>query len=87
MMAGSTMLTKARPSQSKAVGVLQPVQTPIGPHRPQVPIPELTAAPFISRWKRQVATGPVIILVRIGGIQIRGFLRIFPICSILVPSP
>ena len=54
--AGRTMQISARPIQSMAVGLIaaapfvgssQPVQTPMGPHRPQVPMPELTAAPFI----------------------------------------
>ena len=95
------MQTSARPSQSVppgaiatapfsmafSLGASQPVQTPIGPHRPQVPMPELIGAPFISRRNRQVAMGPVIALARIGGIHIRGFRTMFGICSILVPRP
>ena len=87
MTAGSTKLTSNSPVQSKAPGSVHPVHTPIGPQSPQVPMPELTAAPFISRRKMQVATGPVIILVRMGGIHTRGFFRMLPICSMLVPSP
>lgn len=79
------------PIQSNAVIAFplasQPVYTPICPTRPQVPIPELTAGPFISKWKIQVATGPVIAEARIGGIHVFGFLMIFGICSILVPIP
>ena len=33
----------------KDAGVYHPVITPMGPTMPQVPMPELTAAPFISR--------------------------------------
>ena len=80
-------LTRISPVQSNAVGETHPVQTPIGPQRPQVPMPELTAAPFISRPNMQVATGPVIIAVTVGGIHILGFLRMLPIWSMLVPIP
>lgn len=77
-----------RPIQSKAPGMIaaapwpiatslgwyHPVTTPICPTRPQVPIPELTAAPFISILNRQVAIGPVIIEVKQGASQTLGFL-------------
>ena len=59
--AGRTKQMSARPSQSIAAGAMaaaplamasslgpnQPVMTPIWPHRPQVPMPELMGAPFI----------------------------------------
>ena len=80
-----------RPFQSKVLTAfpeaIHPVYTPICPTRPQVPIPLLTAGPFISRWKIHVATGPVIADARIGGIHVFGFFKIFGICNILVPSP
>src|SRR5699024_11264977 len=60
--------------------------TPMGPTRPQVPMPLATAMPF-SILKRQVAMGPVMAEARVGGSQIRGFLAMFPICSMLVPRP
>ena len=50
-------------------------------------MPEFTGAPFISSWNRQVAKGPVIMEARMGGIQIRGFLMMLGICSMLVPMP
>ena len=50
-------------------------------------MPEETAAPFISKWNRQVASGPVMALANVGAIQMRGFLMMLPICSILVPNP
>ena len=49
--------------------------------------PEETAAPFISKWNRQVASGPVMAEASVGAIQMRGFLMILPIWSILVPRP
>ena len=70
-----------------AISFTQPVYTPIWPTRPQVPMPEETAAPFISKWNRQVASGPVMAEASVGAIQIRGFLMILPIWSILVPRP
>lgn len=74
------MQTSRSPTQSKAVGVIavapfaiaaslgetQPVQTPMSPQRPQVPMPLLTGAPFIVSPKTQVAIGPVIALATIG---------------------
>ena len=50
-------------------------------------MPEDTAAPSILRWKMQVATGPVMALVTIGAIQMRGFFTMLPICSMEVPIP
>ena len=50
-------------------------------------MPEETAAPFICSWKTQVASGPVMALVRVGAIQMRGFLTMLPIWSMLVPRP
>ena len=44
-----------------------------------MPIPELMGAPFISSLNRQVAMGPVMAEVRVGGIQIRGFFT----CNVL----
>ena len=70
-----------------AMSLTQPVYTPIWPTRPQVPMPEDTAAPFISKWNTQVASGPVMALASVGAIQIRGFLTMLPICSMLVPRP
>ena len=52
-----------------------------------IPMPEDTAGPFIFMAKMQVAMGPVMADASVGGIQIRGFFTILPICSILVPSP
>ena len=54
------------------MSLTQPVYTPMGPTRPQVPMPEETAVPFICRWKTQVAMGPVMAEARVGGIQILG---------------
>lgn len=83
------MQISTRPIQSKAVGMIgdafsgigeyQLVITPIGPHSPQVPIPELIAAPFIFILKMHVAIGPVIAEVMIGGSHVYGFLIILPI--------
>ena len=50
-------------------------------------MPEETAAPFISKWNRQVASGPVMAEASVGAIQMRGFLMMLPIWSILVPRP
>ena len=50
-------------------------------------MPEATASPFIFMRKIQVAIGPVTADASVGGIQISGFLTIFPICSIEVPMP
>jgi len=85
--AGRTKQIRIMPSQSKLVGTMaaaplarasslgasHPVHTPICPHRPQVPIPELMGAPFISSPNTQVAMGPVMAEASVGGIQIRGF--------------
>ena len=57
----------------------QPVYTPIWPTRPQVPIPDDTAAPFICNLNIQVAIGPVIMDVIHGAIQTLGFFTILPI--------
>ena len=84
---GRTKQIRIMPSQSKLVGTMaaaplarasslgasHPVHTPICPHRPQVPIPELMGAPFISSPNTQVAMGPVMAEASVGGIQIRGF--------------
>ena len=59
----------------------------MGPHRPQVPMPELTAAPFISSLKMHVEMGPVMAEVTMAGIQIFGLRTMLPICSMEVPSP
>ena len=48
-------------------GASQPVHTPICPHRPQVPIPELMGAPFISSPNTQVAMGPEMAEASVGG--------------------
>ena len=81
-------MTAAAPfARAASDGVTQPVHTPMGPHRPQVPMPELTAAPFISRRKMQVAMGPVIALATMAGSQMRGFFTMLGICSLEVPSP
>ncbi len=50
-------------------------------------MPEETGVPFICSLKMQVATGPVTAEAMMGGIQIRGFFTILPICSMEVPSP
>ena len=86
------------PTQSKAVtaalapaatSFTQPAYTPMGPTKPQVPIPEATAeaGSFISRWNTQVASGPVTTEVAMAGSQIRGFFTMLPIWSMEVPSP
>ena len=88
--AGRTTATSARPIQSNAVPPPvcdQPVQTPIGPTSPQVPMPEETAGPSIRSRKRHVATGPAAAAASVGGIQIRGLRTMLPICSIEVPRP
>ena len=70
-----------------ATSFTQPVYTPIWPTRPQVPMPEEMGAPFIWKWNRQVAMGPVMALASVGGIQMRGLRTMLPICSMLVPMP
>ena len=79
-IAGRTMATSTRPSQSKPVALMasaplatasslgdtQPVHTPMGPQRPQVPMPELIGAPFISSLNTQVAMGPVMAEASVG---------------------
>ena len=61
----------------------------MGPTMPQVPMPDATPpeGSFIWKWNRQVARGPVMAEVKIGGIQIFGFFTMLPICSMEVPSP
>ena len=68
-------------------GFIQPVQMPMGPHRPQVPIPELMGAPFICSLNRQVEMGPVMADAKVGGSQMRGLRTMLPICSMEVPRP
>lgn len=99
--AGRIKEIRISPAQSKAVGAMataplaracslgatQPVQTPSCPHRPQVPIPELMGAPFISNLNRQVAMGPVIAEVRMAGSQILGLRTMLGIWSMDVPMP
>ena len=63
------------------------ISTPMRPHRPQVPMPELIGAPFISRRNTHVAMGPVMAEASVGAIQTRGFLTMFGIWSIDVPRP
>jgi aspartate aminotransferase len=65
----------------------QPVQTPMGPTRPQVPMPEDTGSPFISSLKRQVDMGPVMAEVTMAGIQIRGCGRCCPFAAWRCPVP
>ena len=95
-MAGRTKEIKRRPSQSKdviaalvpaAISEIHPVNTPICPTRPQVPMPEETAAPSIRSLKTQVASGPVMAEAKMGPIQMRGFLTMLGICSMDVPRP
>ena len=50
-------------------------------------MPLETAGPFISRWNRHVAIGPVMAEASVGGIQVRGLRMMLGICSIDVPSP
>ena len=50
-------------------------------------MPEAMGGPFIFIWNRQVEMGPVMAEASVGGIQMRGFLTMLPICSMLVPSP
>lgn len=64
---------RRRPASATSLGLSQPVQMPMGPQRPQVPMPEFIAAPFISSLNTQVAMGPVIMEVRMAGSQMRGF--------------
>ena len=59
--------------------------TPIGPTKPDVPIPEDIGEPFISILNTLVARAPVIALVNIGGIHVLGFLAMFGICNMEVP--
>ena len=47
------------------------------PTSPLVPIP--APLELFSRWNRQVLTGPVIALARVGGIQIFQFFHMFGI--------
>ena len=54
--------------------------TPIGPTRPQVPMPLATPTPF-SILKTQEAMGPVIAETIVGGSHMRGFFTMLPICS------
>lgn len=68
-IAGSTMDTKSKPIQEDALPKPSAAIIPMGPTRPQVPIPEAIATPFSSR-NTQVATGPVIAAANVGGIQI-----------------
>ena len=70
-----------------AMSFSHPVYTPICPTSPQVPMPLDTAGPFISRWNRQVASGPVTAEASVGAIQMRGLLRMLGICSMEVPRP
>ena len=62
-----------------AYGAVNPISAiiPIGPTKPQVPIPALT--PVHSSLKRQVAIGPTKADANVGGIQICGFFTILPI--------
>ena len=50
-------------------------------------MPEATGAPFICMRKTQVAIGPVMAEVMMGGSQIKGLRTILPICSMEVPMP
>lgn len=75
----------AQPSQTGDGGfssccniMSHPVYTPICPTKPQVPIPEETAGPFICNLKIQVAIGPVMAEAKVGGIQILDFYRCYP---------
>lgn len=65
----------------------QPSTMPIGPSSPQVPMPELMAAPYILILKTQVASGPVIAEASVGGSYIAGWRIILGIWSMLVPIP
>ena len=49
------------------------ITTPIGPTRPEVPIPDEIAGPLFLIWNTQVAIGPVIADVITGGSQRTGF--------------
>ena len=88
MTAGRKKQTVIRPIQSAAVmdafvpaamSFNQPVETPICPTSPQVPMPEETGVPFICSRNRQVAMGPVMADATMGGIQIFGFFTMLPI--------
>ena len=74
-------------AMASSLGETQPVHTPMRPQRPQVPMPELIGAPFISRRNTHVAIGPVMAEASVGAIQTRGFLTMFGIWSIEVPRP
>ena len=85
-----------RPVQSNAVTAAlvpaatsadQPVQTPMGPTSPQVPMPDDTAGPFIWSRNTQVARGPVTAETTMGAIQMRGLRTMLPIWSMEVPRP
>ena len=73
-------------ARASSLGASQPVHTPICPHRPQVPIPELMGAPFISSPNTQVAMGPEMAEAS-GGIQIRGFFHNVGHLGMEVPRP
>lgn len=86
--AGRTKQIRIMPSQSNpvmavlvpaAISLSHPVYTPICPTKPQVPIPEETAGPFICNLKIQVAIGQVMAEAKVGGIQIFGFFTMLPI--------
>ena len=68
-------------------GFSQPVTTPMGPTIPEVPMPEEMGAPFMRRLNRQVAMGPVIAAVNVGGTQRMGFFSRLGTSSIEVPRP
>ena len=61
------------------------VKVPICPTNPDVPIPAPSGLFVIL--KTTVLKGPVIAPARVGGTSIYGFLIIFDICSIEVPTP
>ena len=72
---------------ASSLGDTQPVHTPMGPQRPQVPMPELMGAPFISSLNTQVAMGPVMADASVGAIHTRGLRTMLGIWSMEVPSP
>ena len=76
-----------RAAFSSHMGAAQPVMRPIWPQRPEVPMPELMAAPFIWSLNRQVASGPFTMEATTGGSQRMGFLTRLGTWSMEVPRP
>ena len=83
-IAGRTMQQRTSPTHIMGECFICEI-TPIGPTRPQVPIPADT--PEHSSLNTIVEIGPVIADASVGGNQIIGLRQILPIWSIEGPSP